>query len=62
MLTVRNKLDTLQIISERHNQIDEYENVVTAHREAASEFIPTKPRNKSRVGWESLVVLKKAIS
>ena len=58
MITVRNKFDTLQEISERHAPNDEYENFVTAHLEAA-ECIPTKPRVKCKTPWESLVVRKK---
>ena len=50
MVTVRNKSDTPN---------DEYENFLTAHMEAAAECIPTKPRTKCRVSWESQVVRKK---
>ena len=59
MVTVRNKFDTLQEICETHTLNDEYENFITAHIEVAAECIPTKPREKSRVQWESLSVRKK---
>ena len=38
---------------------DEYENFVNAHLEAAAKYIPTKPRTKSRVLWETFVVREK---
>ena len=38
---------------------DEYENFVEAHLEAASKCIPTKPRTKYRVPWETLAVREK---
>ena len=50
MVTVRNKFDTLQEISERHIPNDEFENFVTTHMEAAVwKCILTKPRIKYRV-------------
>ena len=58
-LTVRNKFDTLQEISEANTLNDEYENFVTSHMEAAAECILTKPRVKCRVPSESLAVRKK---
>ena len=58
-LTLRNKFDALQEISETPTPNDEYENFVNAHLEAAAECIPTKQRTKSRVPWETLVVRKK---
>ena len=45
-LTLRNKFDALQEISETPNPNDEYENFVNAHLEAATECIPTKQRAK----------------
>ena len=42
-VTVRNKFDTLQEISETLTPNDEYENFVNANMEAAVECIPTKP-------------------
>ena len=38
---------------------DEYEIFVEAHLEAASKCIPTKPRTKYRVIWETLAVREK---
>ena len=49
MVTVINKLDTLQEIFERHTPNDKYENFVTAHMVAAVECISTKSRDKCRV-------------
>ena len=49
MLTLRNKFDTLQDISETHALNDEYENFVYAYLEVAAECIPTKQRAKLRV-------------
>ena len=56
MVTVKNKFDILQEISERHTLIDEDENFVTANIEAAAKCIPMKPRAKCRVLWESMAV------
>ena len=38
---------------------DEYENFVNAHHEATVNCIPTKPRTKYRVPWETLAVREK---
>ena len=38
---------------------DKYENFVNAHLGAAAKCIPTKPRTKSRVPWETLAVREK---
>ena len=38
---------------------DEYENFVNAFREVAAKCIPTKPRTKYRVPWETLAVREK---
>ena len=46
MVTVRNKFDSLQEISETYTPNDEYENFITAHVEAAAECIPIKPKAK----------------
>ena len=46
MITVRNKFDTVQEISEKYNSNDEYKNFVTSHMEAAAECILTKLREK----------------
>ena len=48
-LTLKNKFDALQEISETPNPNDEYENFANAHLEAAAECIPTKQRAKPRV-------------
>ena len=58
-LTLRNKFDALQEISETPTSNDEYENFVNAHLEAAAECITTEQRAKSRVPWETLAVRKK---
>ena len=59
-VTVRNKFDALQEISETYTPNDKYKNFITAHpKAAAAECISTKPRAKCRVPWESLVVRKK---
>ena len=42
-------------MSERHYPTDEYENFITTHLQAFAECIPTKPRAKCRVRWESKV-------
>ena len=53
MLTVRNKFDALQEISETSTPNDEYENSVNAHLEMAAECIATKQRAKPRAPWET---------
>ena len=58
-LTLRNKFDALQEISETPTPNDEYENFVNAHLKAAAKCIPTKQRAKPRVLWETLAVRKK---
>ena len=40
MITLRNKFDALQEISETLTPNDEYENFINAHMEAAAECIP----------------------
>ena len=42
MVTVRNKFDTLQEISERHYLNDEFETFLTARLEGAAAYMPTK--------------------
>ena len=54
MVTVRNKFNNFQEISETHTPNNEYKNFVTPNREATAECIPTKPRAKCRVSWESV--------
>ena len=58
-MTLRNKFNALQEISETSTPNDKYENFVNAHLEAATECIPTKQRPKLRVSWETLAVRKK---
>ena len=55
-ITLRNKFDVLQELSETHTPNDEYENFVNAQIEAATECIPTKLRATYRVLLESLTV------
>ena len=59
MITLRNKFDALQEISETLTPSDKYENFVNACMEAEAECIPTKLRAKHRVPWETLAVKKK---
>ena len=56
---MRNRFDTLQETTEKGTPKDEYENFVNAHLEAAANCIPTKPRIKCRVPWETLAVRDK---
>ena len=55
-ITLRNKFDILQEMSETPTLNDKYENFINAHMEAAAECIPMKSRAKHRVPWETLVV------
>ena len=59
VLELRNRFETLQEKTEKGTPNDEYENFVDAHLEAALKCIPTKPRTKYRVPWETLVVREK---
>ena len=59
VLALRNKFDALQEKIELLTPNDEYENFVNAHLEAAAKYIPTKPRTKSTVPWETLAVREK---
>ena len=56
---MRNRFETLQEKKEKDTPNDEYENFITAHLEAAAKCIPTKPRTKYRVQWETLAVREK---
>ena len=56
VLELRNRFETLQEKTEKGTPNDEYENFVNAHLEAAVKYIPTKPRGKYRVPWETLAV------
>ena len=58
-LELRNRFEALQEKAEKGTPNDEYENFVEAHLEAASKCIPTKPRTKYRVPWETLAVREK---
>ena len=58
-LELRNRFETLQEKTEKGNPNDEYENFVEAHLEAASKCIPTKPRTKYKVPWETSEVREK---
>ena len=58
MVTVRIKFFNLQETSETPTPNDKHENFITTDIEAA-ECIPTKPRVKCRVHWESIVVREK---
>ena len=59
VLELRNRFETLQEKTEKGTSNDEYENFVEAHLDAASKCIPTKPRTKYRVLWETLAVWEK---
>ena len=59
-LTLRNKYDALQEISDTPTSNDEYENFINAPLEVAAECIPNKQRAKPRVSWETFAVRKKA--
>ena len=58
-LELRNRFEALQEKAEKGTPNDEYENFEEAHLEAASKCIPTKPRTKYRVPWETLAVREK---
>ena len=62
VLELRNRFATLKGKTEKDTPNDEYENFVNAYLEAAAKFIPTKPRNKYRVLWETLAVREKRAS
>ena len=59
VLELRNRFETLQEKTEKGTPNDEYENFLEAHLEAVSKCIPTKPRTKYRVPWETLAVREK---
>ena len=56
---MRNRFDALQEKTEKCTPNDEYENFINAHLKAVVKCIPTKPRTKSRVPWETLVIREK---
>ena len=58
-LELRNRFETIQEKTEKVTPNDEYENFVEVHLVAASKCIPTKPRTKYRVPWETSEVREK---
>ena len=58
-LELRNRFEALQEKADKGTPNDEYEYFVEVHFEAASKCIPTKPRTKYRVPWETLAVREK---
>ena len=58
----KKQIYNLKETSERYTPNDKYENFVTSHLDTAAECIPTKPRAKCRVSWESLIVRKNKIT
>ena len=56
---LRNRFEILQEKTEKGTPNDEYENFVNAHLKAAVKCIPTKPRTKYRVIWETVAVTEK---
>ena len=59
MITLRNKFNALQEISETITPNEEYEKFNNALMKVAAECIPTKLRAKHRVPWETLAAKKK---
>ena len=59
IVELRNRFETLEEKTEKGTPNDEYKNFVNVHREAAAKCIPTKPRTKYRVPWETLAVREK---
>ena len=59
VLELRNRFEKLQEKTEKGTPNAKYENFVNAHLEAAANCIPTKPRTKYRVPWETLAVREK---
>ena len=55
-LELRNRFETQQEKTEKGTPNDEYENFV---KFAAAKCIPTKPRTKYRVPWETLAIREK---
>ena len=58
-LELRNRFETL--LEDTGAPNDEYESFVEAHLEAASKYIPTKPRTKYRIPWETFAVSEKRV-
>ena len=44
---------------ERHPPNDKYENFLTVYIEAVAKYIPSEPRGKCTVHWDSIVVKDK---
>ena len=59
VLELRNRFETLKEKTEKGTPNDEYENFVNANLEKAANCIPTKPKTKYRVPWETLAVREK---
>ena len=59
VLELRNRLETLQEKTEKSTPIEESENFVNAHLEAAAKYIPALHKTKYRVPWETLAVREK---
>ena len=59
VLELGNRFKTLQEKTEKDTPNDEYENFVNVHLGAVAKCIPTKPRSKYRVPWETLAVREK---
>ena len=59
VIELRKRFETVQEKTEKGTLNDEYGNFVNAHLEAAGMCIPTKPRTKYRVPWETLAVREK---
>ena len=60
-VTIGKKIDTLLEVFEKITPDDEYENYANAHMKATAECIPTKPKAKHRIPWETLAVRKNEI-
>ena len=56
---MKNRFEILQEKTEKGTPDDEYENFVNAYLKAAANCIPTKPRTKYKVTWETLAVREK---
>ena len=59
VLELKNRFEALQEKTGKGTLNDEYESFVTAYLEAAAKCIPTNPRTKYRVPWETLAVREK---
>ena len=58
-MELANRFETLQEKTEKGTPNDEYENIINAHLETVANCIPTKPRTKYTVPWETLAVREK---